>query len=369
MPEDIVRFTRNRDYRLVRELGRGGCGRTVLLHDDVIDEHFVCKKYDPSDTALKEELFQGFMTEIKLMHGVYHPNVVRIFNYHVIPHRHLGFITMEYVAGQPIDKYVEAYPKSLPAVFRQVVSAFCHLWECKILHRDIRPQNLLVSDEGAVKLIDLGFGKRIETNTDFAKSITLNWAYTPPRDFENDKYDYRSEVYFVGKLFERIMADNGIVDDQVSPVIRVMCAGRPQDRFESFGKVREALEKAGFSGEEFDEFDISNYRDFANELDAYIAEMEVKATYIWDVSKVIEQLQKTYQSCMLEESVDGSRVARCFISGSFKVFRKNRLHVANLRWFLNLLKASQDDRRRVVLANLYGRLDQKKRYDEDELPF
>ncbi len=81
MPDDIVKFVRSRDYRLIRELGRGGCGRTVLLHDDQIDEHFVCKKYDPSDVGLKEDLFEGFMTEIKLMHGVYHPNVVRIFSY------------------------------------------------------------------------------------------------------------------------------------------------------------------------------------------------------------------------------------------------------------------------------------------------
>ena len=250
-----------------------------------------------------------------------------------------------------------------------MISAFCHLEECKILHRDIRPQNLLVSDEGVVKLIDLGFGKRIETAADFAKSITLNWAYTPPRDFENDKYDYRSEVYFVGKLFERIMADNGIRDDQISPVVRVMCAGRPQDRFENFTKVREALDKAGFSGEKFDEFSVSSYRDFADELDAFVAQIEVKATYVWDSAKVIEQLQKVFQSCLLEESIDGSRVARCFISGSFKVWREHRLYVANIKWFLNLLKLAEDDGRRVVLANLYGRLDQKKRYDEDEIPF
>jgi len=62
------------------DLGKGGCGRTVLLLEDIINEHFVCKKFDPSSLAHKDELFKGFMNEIRLMHRVFHPNVVRIFN-------------------------------------------------------------------------------------------------------------------------------------------------------------------------------------------------------------------------------------------------------------------------------------------------
>ena len=171
MSDEIVKFIRKRDYRYVRELGKGGCGKTVLLYDDVIEQHFVCKKFDPADPSLKDSLFAGFMTEIRLMHQTYHPNVVRIFGYHVEPQLHLGYILMEHVEGETIDKYLVLYPDSFESVFRQTISAFCHLEENKILHRDLRYTNILVRNDGCVKVIDLGFGKAVKNNADFNKSL------------------------------------------------------------------------------------------------------------------------------------------------------------------------------------------------------
>ncbi|MBZ5499958.1 MAG: hypothetical protein LAP85_26470 [Acidobacteriia bacterium] len=78
IPKDtIIEFLRKRDYRLVRELGRGACGKTVLLHDDQIDENFVCKKYLPFSESNRQQLFSNFVREIKLLHQIQHPNVVR----------------------------------------------------------------------------------------------------------------------------------------------------------------------------------------------------------------------------------------------------------------------------------------------------
>jgi serine/threonine protein kinase len=130
--DSLVKFIRRRDFQYVRELGAGGCGRTVLLLDDVIDEHFVCKKYAPSDSGLKEELFGNFKTEIKLMHRLFHPNVVRIYGYHLEESVHAGYIVMEYVKGEEIDKHIKSAPETLASVFRQTVEAFCHLEECEI---------------------------------------------------------------------------------------------------------------------------------------------------------------------------------------------------------------------------------------------
>src|SRR5437773_5451144 len=62
---EIVHFLRKRDYRLIRELGQGACGKTVLLHDDLIDEAFVCKKYVPYAESERQKLFESFVREIK----------------------------------------------------------------------------------------------------------------------------------------------------------------------------------------------------------------------------------------------------------------------------------------------------------------
>jgi eukaryotic-like serine/threonine-protein kinase len=75
--DDVISFLRKRDYKFVRELGQGACGRTVLLYDDQIDEHFVCKKYVPFSESQREILFSNFVRELKLLHQVHHANVVR----------------------------------------------------------------------------------------------------------------------------------------------------------------------------------------------------------------------------------------------------------------------------------------------------
>lgn len=92
---DIVKFTRRRDYQLVRELGGGACGLTVLLYDDQINEHFVCKKFTPYSEEERSTLFSSFVRETKILHQVYHENVVRVFNYYLYPDQCTGFILMK----------------------------------------------------------------------------------------------------------------------------------------------------------------------------------------------------------------------------------------------------------------------------------
>ena len=68
---------------MLKELGRGGLGKTVLILDPEMGEQFVCKKYAPYDDALKDEYYSYFKNEIKVMFQVNHPNIVRIFNYYL----------------------------------------------------------------------------------------------------------------------------------------------------------------------------------------------------------------------------------------------------------------------------------------------
>lgn len=88
--ESVIKFVRSRDYVLQRELGHGACGATVLLHDDLIDEHFVCKKYLPISENYRELLFDNFVRETKLLHEIQHENVVRIFSYYLYPKQFSG---------------------------------------------------------------------------------------------------------------------------------------------------------------------------------------------------------------------------------------------------------------------------------------
>jgi eukaryotic-like serine/threonine-protein kinase len=179
----LVEFLRKRDYMLIKELGQGACGRTVLLRDDVIGEYFVCKKYSPFYEADHKDLFENFVREIKLLHAIYHQNVVRVFNYHLYPEKFAGYILMEYILGEDIEVYSRNNPEKINEIFGQAVAGFAHLETNHILHRDIRPMNIMVRDDGVVKIIDLGFGKKVQEPFDFDKSISLNWWCEPPKEF------------------------------------------------------------------------------------------------------------------------------------------------------------------------------------------
>ena len=138
---EIVKFIRRHDYQYIRELGRGACGRTVLLCDDQINEHFVCKKFTPYSEKERPTLFDNFVRETKILHQVYHENVVRVFNYYLYPDQYTGFILMEFVDGTDIGEYLSEHPEMVNEIFLQTISGFGYLEKNNILHRDIRPGN------------------------------------------------------------------------------------------------------------------------------------------------------------------------------------------------------------------------------------
>jgi eukaryotic-like serine/threonine-protein kinase len=370
--EEIVAFLRKRDYKLVRELGQGACGKTVLLYDEQIDEHFVCKKYVPYSESDRQELFAGFVREVKLLHKVLHQNVVRVFNYYLYPDQLTGYILMEYVDGSDIDDHVAAHPEQSNDLFLQAVSGFSYLERSGILHRDIRPGNLMVRTDGLLKIIDLGFGKRIERSDDFDKSISLNWWCEPPSEFQASRYDFKTEVYFVGKLFERMIQESNIRHFKYMDTLAAMCQRNPTKRVGGFAGVERTIRNELFFEMDFSGEELQAYRRFSDALCRQVAKVESSAKYATDVDKLRVQLNDAYQRFMLEETVpDAAVVLRCFLVGMYH-YRKAGLEVAIVRDFLKLLRTTADERARVILANLHTRLDSLPRYTdvaEDDIPF
>ena len=201
-----IEFLRKKDFKFIKKLGNGALGETVLILDEYINYSFVCKKYKPLQGISKEKYFKNFINEIKLMHLLHHNNIVRVFNYYLYPEYHTGYIVMEYIEGKEIDKYLEEYPENLNSVFEQVISGFAYLEENNILHRDIRPSNIMIDANNNVKIIDFGFGKQLNFSEDNHKSISINWwGGEIPNDFKKNIYDFKTEIFFIGKLFQKII--------------------------------------------------------------------------------------------------------------------------------------------------------------------
>ncbi|WP_161958669.1 protein kinase family protein [Ferruginivarius sediminum] len=375
MTEKIIKFVRRRDLQFIRELGAGACGKTVLLYDDIIDEYFVCKKYSPITDSLKYKLFNNFIQEIKLLHLINHPNIVRVFNYFLYPEQYTGYILMENVNGTDIEDFLKHHPENTSIVFKQLISGFNHLEQLNILHRDIRPQNILVNDQGIVKIIDFGFGKKIASRQDFDKSISLNWWCPPPRDFEQYVYDFRTEIYFIGRLFEKILEEVQIEEFSYKSILKRMCATDPQERIKSFASIEQEIFSEQFSEIEFTDYELEIYRNFAIAVFGAISKIENGTKFIYDPDAVIRNLELSHRKVMLEEVVPNTNlVLRCLLDGAYYYKKQYNIEVTVLKEFLDFLRGCTKEKRNIVISNLYTKLDNITRYDinselDDEIPF
>ena len=207
--DDNIIFTKNKEYKLINYLGQGATGKTVLLYDGSIGEHFVCKKYEPCVLKYKDEWYKRFVEEIKTLYKMNHPKIVRVFNYYLYNDVKTGYIIMEYIDGMTIDNYILSYPDKFDNLFLQAIDGFCYLESQGILHRDIRGTNIMVTNDGDLKIIDFGFSKeKCDYETD--NSVPLNWIATVPSEMtgETQIYNGKTEVYFEGRLFKNLLIES-----------------------------------------------------------------------------------------------------------------------------------------------------------------
>ncbi|MDY6839246.1 MAG: protein kinase family protein [Thermodesulfobacteriota bacterium] len=362
-----------RRAKWIKELGQGACGKTVLLHDDMINEYFVCKKYCPFSEDQRQDLFANFVREIKLLHQLHHRNVVRVFNYYLYPAQFTGYILMEFIEGSDIEEYLKQYPEKTNEIFLQAISGFRYLEAHRILHRDVRPHNLMVGDDGTLKIIDLGFGKRIQNSEDFGKSISLNWWCEPPEEFDKSIYDFRTEVYFVGKLFEKIIQEMEIEHFKYRAALTRMCNRNHDSRVQSFFDIEKEIQSDRFFEIDFGEEEVESYRNFADCMAHHISKMEHGVKYYDDFERIQTQLENVYRSFMLEEHApDCASIIRCFISGNY-YYMKLRFPVSAVKNFLRLLQSMTQEKKRIIFANLHSRFDAISRYTnlgtDDDIPF
>ena len=373
MKEKIIEFLRSKDYKFIKYIGQGGTGQTVLLEDETINERFVCKKYSPFYPEHTEAYFNNFVDEIKLLHILYHRNIVRVFNYYLYPEKTTGYILMEFVDGNNISEYIKDNADKLNEIFVQTISGFRHLEESNILHRDIRPENILISDLGVVKIIDFGFGKKIDFEENFDNSISLNWRYTIPQDFILKTYNFCTEVYFIGKLFEEIIQQHSLQNFAYSNILSEMTNQSPTERLQSFFEVDRKIIGGNSRLKDFSEEERKDYQRFANDLQSIFSKIENGAQYKRDIDKIIMALDDCYNNSILEENVQNPvTIARCFVDGQYYYNNKTYISVHTLKHFLMLLKNASNDKKRIILNNLWQRLDTVKRYDlpnDDDLPF
>jgi serine/threonine protein kinase len=192
------------NYRILERLGIGGMG-VVFKAIHVKLEKIFAIKIIGSGLAMNEHFVKRFQTEAKSLAKFEDPNIVRIYDLRTADDQ--WFIVMEFVDGITLaDKIIQDgafHLKEALSILKQILSAMRHAHEAGIIHRDIKPNNIMLTSEGVVKITDFGLAKDL---TNMTNTLTLTSGgtlfYMSPDHVKGSSFvDERSDLYSIGMTF------------------------------------------------------------------------------------------------------------------------------------------------------------------------
>ncbi len=189
------------DFIIKRELGVGGMGTVYLAHQATLDRD-VAIKVLRANFAADEAFIESFIREARAAAAVNHPNIVQA--YAVNSESGLFYFAMEFIDGKTLKQSL-AERGRLPAaevidIAQDIVAALGFAWkERQIVHRDVKPDNIMMANTGHAKLADLGLARKItETNPDGSSELFGTPQYIAPELLFGYSPDARSDIYSLG---------------------------------------------------------------------------------------------------------------------------------------------------------------------------
>lgn len=206
-------------YSLTRELGRGAMGMVYEARDSALDRRVALKVMlpnenpDPKEAAIEEQLFTR---EAQLCARLAkHPNIVSVYEAGTIENRR--YIAMEFIDGIPLSDWTEQRKPSLRArvrLLRDIAYAVHHAHQAQILHRDLKPKNVLIDAQGRPYVTDFGMAKRagsdgtgsgISSSTGSGTVVGTPSYMSPEQAQGLKKVDRRTDVYAMGAMLYEIL--------------------------------------------------------------------------------------------------------------------------------------------------------------------
>ncbi len=188
-------------YRFGDEIGQGGWGQIYRAYDRALDEDVAVKFLKPGMLA-DDETRRMFLDEAKVISSLNHPGIVRIFDIE-IDAKPIHF-SMELIDGHNLVEVITQsggrlrHPEVLK-IAEQLCAALDYAHARHIVHRDIKPGNVMMTTKGRVKLLDFGLARML-TRSSETEEIAGTWHYMSPEQIEGETIDHRTDVYSAGCL-------------------------------------------------------------------------------------------------------------------------------------------------------------------------
>ncbi|XJZ28453.1 Stk1 family PASTA domain-containing Ser/Thr kinase [Bacillota bacterium Lsc_1132] len=187
-------------YKILDMIGGGGMANVYLAHDMILDRN-VAVKMLRLDLTNDEEFIRRFRREAQSATSLNHPNIVNIYD--VGEEDDLYFIVMEHVDGQTLKQYIQQYSplgvEETINIMRQLTSAISHAHQNHIVHRDIKPHNILIDTNGLVKITDFGIAMALSaTSITQTNSVLGSVHYLSPEQARGGMANKKSDIYSLG---------------------------------------------------------------------------------------------------------------------------------------------------------------------------
>lgn len=268
------------DFRLMKKLGQGGMGEVYLAHQVSLDRQVALKVMN-KQFSKQENFVKRFKREAQTMAKLNHPNIVQ--GYAVGEEQGLLFLAMELVKGHEKGRSLQDWMNNQQKlevgdalhVILIIADALKYANEMSLIHRDIKPDNMLVTEKGVVKLSDMGLAKATDEDMSMTQSGTGLGTpyYMPPEQAADAKHvDHRSDIYALGCTFyyfltgelpfkgtsamELIMAKtkgnftrarslNKEIPERLDLIIDKMIAKEPKSRYQTYEELIRDLQSIG----------------------------------------------------------------------------------------------------------------------------
>lgn len=209
-------------YRIISTLGRGSMGLVYLAEDPLLNRRVAIKMVDLAEASDKEESRERLLRDAKAVAILSHPNIVQVHD--VIQEDESAFIVMEYIEGDTLSAYLKSQPVPETAftvqVLRQMAGALDYAHSKGVIHRDIKPGNVMLGLGGVAKIVDFGIARMSNTRTSTPTGFVVGTAaYMSPEQFTGSALDGRADQYSLAAMGYEMMTGSTVFGEQPLPAL------------------------------------------------------------------------------------------------------------------------------------------------------